>query len=200
MNTRDYADFPPTNLNRMLRRRLRHDPDLALYSYYMWPDDETEPADRHDVLKVLLEHGADLTTRDKGGFTPLIRAVSHKQLGYVVLLIQHRADVNATDINDRTALHWAAQSGSAPCIDLILPHAANINVPDDTSVTPLMWAAQCGETEAVRALLDAHADVNLRNSRGETAIDMAYSDFTETIALLRKYGAMSAKELSNAKR
>lgn len=39
--------------------------------------------------------------------------------------------------------------------------------------TPLHLAVHCGNTKTVRALLDLGADRSLRNSRGETALDVA---------------------------
>jgi ankyrin repeat protein len=58
-----------------------------------------------DVVRWLLNHGADIKATADRGFTPLHVA---RDPEVVKLLLEHKVDVNAKDQNDRTALEEAA--------------------------------------------------------------------------------------------
>ena len=63
-----------------------------------------------NTVRLLIDHGADVTARDDSQSTPLHLA-SESSLGsgeVVQLLIEHDADVTAIDANRRTPLHLAA--------------------------------------------------------------------------------------------
>ena len=59
------------------------------------------------VVKLLLQHGADVSAKDKGGLVPLHNACSYGHFEVTELLIQHGANVNAMDLWQFTPLHEA---------------------------------------------------------------------------------------------
>ena len=65
---------------------------------------------RKDVVRLLLEHGADSRSRDKLGFNALMFAAERGQLEIVDLLLANGADIGANAKNNRgdTALVMAA--------------------------------------------------------------------------------------------
>ncbi|KAL2826768.1 purine and uridine phosphorylase [Aspergillus pseudoustus] len=65
------------------------------------------------VVQVLLEHGADIESRDKYGQTPLSRAASCGQEAIVRLLIGKNADLESRDFHGRSPLLCAKDSGVA---------------------------------------------------------------------------------------
>ena len=65
------------------------------------------------IAQVLLEHGADVTSRDDTHSTPLHLAASNPDLEIVRLLIKHGADVNARNRNNFTPLHLASSPSSS---------------------------------------------------------------------------------------
>jgi len=65
------------------------------------------------MVKYLIEeHGADVNTVAKGGFTALLYAAKGSNIDIVKYLIEdHGADVNAVDENGYTALMKATEGG-----------------------------------------------------------------------------------------
>lgn len=61
----------------------------------------------YDIVKFLIEHGADISKKNQNGGTCLINSV--QSVGLCELLLKNGADVNAQDIQNKTALHYAIQ-------------------------------------------------------------------------------------------
>lgn len=132
-----------------------------------------------DVVRVLVEAGADLTARTEFNRTPLHVALQfHPEL--VPLLRELGAVVDApsaaylgdvdeltrclddgADAHDRSSgvdlLSWAAFGGAAPTARLLLQRGA------DADTGALHFAAGGGRLELVRLLLEAGADVDRRD-------------------------------------
>ena len=69
-----------------------------------------------EIVRLLLEKGADINARDIKG-TPLHWAASRGHLEVVRWLVENGADINARDEDGRTALHWA--TGNDRSIDVV---------------------------------------------------------------------------------
>ena len=111
-----------------------------------WPDSEHssyhEETDRHTkTVRVLLEHGADVTIRDATHSLPLHLALSKESPESVRLLIEHGADVTARDDTHSTPLHLVSNKGSPEIARLLIKHGADVNALDDTHSTPLHLAS-----------------------------------------------------------
>ena len=65
-----------------------------------------------EVVKWLVEKGADVNATNKDGRTVLHSAADSGQLDVVKWLVEKGADVNATDKDGKTVLHMAAEQGS----------------------------------------------------------------------------------------
>ena len=133
------------------------------------------------VVKMLLEHGADVTMRDESGNTPLQLAVDGGILPAPsveiirMLLSAPDANANITDENGDTPLHVAARNGHAEVVRLILaePHV-DVNKTNKYGDTPLHVAAQNGHAEVVRLILaEPHVDVNKTDKYGITPLHVA---------------------------
>ena len=61
----------------------------------------------HGPVQLLLQHGADVHAKDKGGLVPLHNACSYGHFEVTELLIHHGANVNAMDLWQFTPLHEA---------------------------------------------------------------------------------------------
>jgi ankyrin repeat protein len=77
-----------------------------------------------EMMKVLIDAGADLNAVDHGGMTPLMWASYHDRLGIAEYLFEHGADVNYTrDLGDeKTALEHAK---SEEMKNLLIKHGAS---------------------------------------------------------------------------
>jgi ankyrin repeat protein len=76
------------------------------------------------VLRLLLEHGADINVQNQDGKTPLHEALTYGALEVVRLLLKHGADVEAKDNYGKTALQVAAEYGHNKVVELLREHGA----------------------------------------------------------------------------
>jgi ankyrin len=106
-----------------------------------------------DVMRLLLDEGADAKHALKDGTTPLMAAagIGEEPAGFgaevppkpaemtevLKLYLEHGADVNAADKNGMTALHYAAQRGSNPVVQFLANLGAKLDAKDKNNRTPL---------------------------------------------------------------
>lgn len=75
---------------------------------------------RVSVVEYLLDHGADVHAKDKGGLVPLHNACSYGHYEVTELLVKHGASVNVADLWKFTPLHEAAAKGKYEIVRLLL--------------------------------------------------------------------------------
>lgn len=101
-----------------------------------------------EIVKLLLQHGADVTIKDARGETPLHNAASK----IAKLLLQHGADVNDQDIEGNTALHQAVQRGYTEEAKVLLQHGANTKIQNKAGKT----AFDLAQTDRMKSFLRAY--------------------------------------------
>ncbi len=82
---------------------------------------------RVGVVEFLLQNGADVHAKDKGGLVPLHNACSYGHYEVTELLVKHGASVNVCDLWRFTPLHEASAKGKYEIVKLLLKHG-KINV------------------------------------------------------------------------
>lgn len=92
---------------------------------------------RLDVATFLIERGADVHIKDKGGLVPLHNACSYGHYEIVQLLLSKGASVNVTDLWKFTPLHEAAAKGKSDIVKLLLAHGADPSMKNRDRHTPL---------------------------------------------------------------
>jgi len=106
-----------------------------------------------EMVRVLLEYGVDVNTRNRGGFTPLNYASrgGHRNDARVArLLIAHGADPNIPEQNGCTPLHRASMNGRIEIVRLLIEYGTNVEVKDDKGRTPLdvAWSDDVSQSRA----------------------------------------------------
>jgi len=127
---------------------------------------------RRDIIRRLLNRGANVNLKDKEGSTPLHYAARQPDEELADLLLANGADPNALDASGKTPLHHAAREDS-DIVRVLLKYGARADVTDKDGDTPVHEAALRGRVEIVELLLAHGADAGIRNNRGETPRDMA---------------------------
>lgn len=145
----------------------------------LWSSGDADPERRIQVVRALLDRGADLELRMRSMVTwqptPLLLAIDRGKSQIALLLIERGADVNARtgdtgNGKTQTALMWAARERQKDVVPSLLAHGADFRVRNELGVTALDAAAEGGDPEIVEALMAAGADVNVRTNTGKTPL------------------------------
>ena len=108
-----------------------------------------------EAVKLLLEHGADVTLPNRFGNTPLMAA----------------AGLGASKVDTRGK--YKTDKDSIETIDRLVAAGANVNAKDLRGDTALHGAASWGSDDIVRCLARHHADLTAKDERGMTPYDSA---------------------------
>lgn len=123
-----------------------------------------------DVIRVLLDHNADIEIEDKDGD----RAVHHAAFGdeptVIELLAKAGGDLNARNKRRQTALHIAINKGHFNVVKTLLELGCHPSLQDSEGDTPLHDAISKEQDEMLSLLLDFGADITLTNNNGFNAL------------------------------
>lgn len=98
--------------------------------------------DQREIVKVLIEEGADINEENDMGVTPLIYAAGAKgNLAMVELLLDLSAHINHQARRNTTALGAAAEKGHTEVVETLLQRGADATLADDRGRTPREIAA-----------------------------------------------------------
>ena len=105
-----------------------------------------------DLMKALLQRGANVNAKDSLDNTPLALAAQRKQVQAVELLLQHGANASIPTMNGETAFHEAVLAGSVEIVSLILSHGGKADVKGkkvtgDIIASPREYANEYGSPE-----------------------------------------------------
>eukprot|EP00291_Cryptomonas_curvata_P029113 CAMPEP_0172211306 /NCGR_PEP_ID=MMETSP1050-20130122/36330_1 /TAXON_ID=233186 /ORGANISM="Cryptomonas curvata, Strain CCAP979/52" /LENGTH=313 /DNA_ID=CAMNT_0012891745 /DNA_START=287 /DNA_END=1224 /DNA_ORIENTATION=- len=123
-------------------------------------------------VKLLLQHGADISQRNYYGLTALHRASEEGRTEVVRLLLDMGADMDATDADGETALQKAAQQGQRRVVHVLASYGPDLLYQDVAGYTLLMRAAEWGWRDIAGAVLQAKGGLgllDLRDDWGESA-------------------------------
>jgi ankyrin repeat protein len=106
------------------------------------------------AVKLLVTHGARVSSRDNNGWTPLLRASQFGYLGVARFLLDRGADVNAKKQDLWTALHLASVNGHDKIVELLLERGADVHVLNADQRTPSQEALRTGSRRIILLLSD----------------------------------------------
>ena len=125
-----------------------------------------------EICRHLLDHGAEVDSRDSLGRTPLHYSCQFGHVEVTRLLLSRGADVAAVDNRLFTPLHLAAVTGHSDCVAALLKYRPDIHMKDKNGFTALDNACQSGDKKSVKLLCDRGAKLSY-NIQGSTAIHRA---------------------------
>jgi ankyrin repeat protein len=156
------------------------------------PLDAATERGRVEIVKLLLDEGADVNWTNEYGWTALYAAVYYGHIEIVKLLLHSGADVNKSNNNGGAALYRAIQDDNKTIVKLLLDSGADPNKADKFGRTPLTEAVQFSynQIRIVELLLDSGADKDKANVYGRTPLYIAaYNGHIDTVKLLLDAGA-----------
>jgi ankyrin repeat protein len=148
-----------------------------------------------DLVKALIDEGADINEKNKYGQTPLIYASRGSHIEIIKLLLSQGADVNKKYNQSSTPLTEAMAKGNKEIIELLMEKGADVNLEDQSGNTPLILAVIFQHKEIVELLISKGADVNAKNKNKETPLNLALSrGYKEIAEMLKNKGAVKTAD------
>ena len=114
-------------------------------------------AGHEEVVRLLLDQGADVNRRCSWRSSPLAEAAKAGHEAVVRLLLDRGADMNSSGIWGNSPLAEAAEAGHEAVVRLLLDRGADVNSSGTWGNSPLAEAAEAGHEAVVRLLLDRGA-------------------------------------------
>ncbi|KAK6627845.1 hypothetical protein RUM44_010324 [Polyplax serrata] len=152
---------------------------------------EAASAGHPDIVKLLINHGAEVNAQSCSGNTPLMYACSGGHEAVVRVLLENEANVEDHNENGHTPLMEAASAGHVGVAKILLDHGAGINThSNEFKESALTLACYKGHLDMVRFLLEAGADQEHKTDEMHTALMEASMDgHVEVARLLLDSGA-----------
>ena len=121
-----------------------------------------------DVLKCLLENGADINALTNYNSTPLMVASRSCDVNVIKFFLNHGSK------NDGRALHFACERAAQLDIMLcLIGNGADVNARGTGDCTPLMTASRSGHVDKINVLINHGANLHLQDDNGDTAMHYA---------------------------
>lgn len=160
------------------------------YLIRLCSQDKAKPLPSEEMVKRLIEKGADIHAKDSNGLTSFHWCCNTNKIETAKLLLKLGAAINSRDNDGRTPLHFPCHSGSVDIVKMLLEEGADVNCKSNSGRTPLHKACSNGQIEVAKMLLAKNADVLAKDSSGRTAIHWCcLNGHTDIFSLLVENGA-----------
>jgi ankyrin repeat protein len=144
-----------------------------------------------EMVKVLLQIGADVDQKDRQGRTALWWAVNKDQEATAELLLENKATFDTDSSGGLATLLTAIEKGYIGLVQRLLERGAPVNEADENGKTPLQVAAGVGNLDMLVMLLDRKADPKAEDSNCRTALhEAAANGFDEVVRRLMITGVI----------
>jgi ankyrin repeat protein len=149
------------------------------------------PLGSTELVKTLLDAGANVNAADVRGMTPLMLAVAtdRQNMDVIRMLIARGANVNAKSLAGETALDWAIKTGPKPAIDAIKAAGGMETAHEAVLIPAAAHADVRTAVERSRALLGKASVVAAANGGCASCHSHNIVDTVERVAVAKGLGA-----------
>eukprot|EP00798_Chlamydomonas_sp_ICE-L_P017210 gene17210-23530_t len=119
-----------------------------------------------DLVDVLLHYGAQPSTRDTFGHTPLLEAVDQGHLHILESLLNKDASLNLEPTVELRHMMKIVSVANNARLRMFLRAGANPNISNCIGRTPMHLAARMGCLQALKALVEYGADIHQQDDSG----------------------------------
>jgi len=134
-----------------------------------------------DMIKLLIENGADVNTVSSYNATPLHVATGLNRLDIVKYLIEEaHGDVHRVNKKNTICLNVAGIQGNTTLIEYLLQQpGTDINHQDIDGETTLHFAVNKNETDAIKILLSYKVRIDIKDVQNMTPLELAAQNANE---------------------
>ena len=162
-----------------------------------------------EVLRMLLEFGAQVNASNGEGYSPVQLATRYGHLECVETLLQVRhivssskdieADIELLNDQGKSILHFAVSHDKPMVVKMLCEYASDlVDWPDNDGDTPLHLAAKYGMETCLQVLLETAAEPNFLNRLGKTPYTLAADRGQKRCKrILKQYGGSRRGYLPN---
>jgi ankyrin repeat protein len=153
--------------------------------------------DHLDIIRFLIEKGAEVNARDMEGASPRDDAVWRGYLDATAILLAHGARLNEAETQTgATPINEAAYRGNTPLVRYLLQFNPDLGIPDKRGHTPLENAIQMGKADSALLLLEAEAKDQKTSQFFEKVMSAAIKkDESAVVDALLRHGALANRTL-----
>ncbi|MEI0492217.1 ankyrin repeat domain-containing protein [Brachyspira intermedia] len=166
---------------KALEKLIKDDTDLNKQYDKITPLGLAAARNDKEMVKFLVEKGADINLEDGYGYTPLIKAMKYRNIDLAKNIVDLKPDLNAIcSATGDTPLTYLAREvwfGTDLCYYMI-KNGADVNKKNDNGDTPLIVAVEnvVGSYGMLGVIINMGADYNIKNKEGKTAMDIVIEE------------------------
>ncbi len=132
---------------------------------------DRDPTKRAEILKYLVENGANVNQLGYGDVPPAFWLVAWSDLELLRWIVEEKDALTTGRFRGETALHQAAGRARPEVVQYLLDRGADVNVQDDDGATPIFFAAASNPDPKVFFLLvERGAKLDLQTKENGTTL------------------------------
>ena len=174
-----------------VKKLIKQNPELvnSKNSFGRFPLEMAASTGQVEIVRFLLEHGADVKMNRNGATALHMAALYGGKTELITLLLKNEADMNARTANGQTPLNLAVIGKQKAIAELLLDRGAEINLENQNFTQLLNISASGGIQRIVDIALKKEVDFSFRTEKGSTLLHSASEGgLTELAELLLSKG------------
>ncbi len=113
-----------------------------------------------DIVKMLVEAGADLNIRNTVQETPFLWALHHKHENIASYLLENGANIHAVGCKKESALFISAEKCSGRMTQFLIDQGLDVNQLASAKMNALDWTTSSGNVEGAKVLIENGIDID----------------------------------------